>query len=112
MKNYQPKKVRSTFHTNGLSYTHIKRDGLITIYEVSSCITQALNYEVAILRVMPEEYIKGELYPKRERYPSNEEFGSLGWSHPTLEDAEKRFDLLVKSFRDMHGYDDSGPWAA
>jgi len=106
------KQIKTIFYTNGFTYSHIKRSGLITLYEVIHSGGSTVNYEVAILRIMPEESIKGVVYPKRESYPSNEDFGDFGWSHSSLTDAEKHFDRLVKSFRDMQGYDDSRPSAA
>jgi hypothetical protein len=57
-----------------------------------------LAYEVIVIRSY-ETHMRGENVVQASEFaPGNEEFGKFGWSFPTLEEAEVKFQWLIKNW--------------
>lgn len=88
-----------SFKKNGFFYEIIKREGNFAILKQRlrpgvGC----LAYETIVIRSYQDYYIKGNLIEASEFAPGNEDFGQYGWSFPTLERAEEKFQWLLKNW--------------
>lgn len=96
-----PSKTRPLAHSipkNGFVYEQVLRDEHYAIYKqrlkaessqglpVRGC----LAYEVWRIQVEAEQVIMGKVVPQRERGPSDSQFGTFGWSYPSLERAKAK----------------------
>lgn len=91
------KTLEQTYRKNNLFLKLVKRTGNVAMYSVHlDEDTPVCGYEVIKVTVDPEGAVFGKLYPEREHYPGNEQFGTLGFSWATLEQADKKFDELRK----------------
>ncbi len=80
---------------NGFTYTQVLRTDRTCIYEQP--IAENLKYyEVFTVRISPERFFKGKLFPESEVFPGNEDFGKTAWSCRSYEDALTRFNDLVE----------------
>jgi hypothetical protein len=91
-------KELKNFVKNTYFYEQVKRVGNLAVYkqrleEGRGC----LAYEVIYIRRRAETKLFDNIMPAAEYGPSNEEFGHFGFSFPTLELAEKRFDELIET---------------
>ena len=75
----------------GLSARLIKREGRICMYERSDMV-----WEVFKVKIHKESTLKGISYSAHEIYPGNEDFGDSAWCFSSLENAEARFNHMVK----------------
>lgn len=85
-----------TFAKNTFHYEQVLRDGQIAIYKQRlrpgvGC----LAFEVIRIKQVPEATMFGKVIEAHEAGPSNEDFGTFGWSYPTLERAKAKFHALV-----------------
>ena len=86
-----PRPLAATFSKNGFTYELVLRDGDVAIYKQRlrpgvGC----LAFEVVRVRVAQPGVIKDTVVPLREYAPGNEEFGTWGWSYPTLDRAKAK----------------------
>lgn len=98
------KPLEETFNKNGFTYELHCRQGPYAIYKQRlrpgvGC----LAYEVFIIRVrkggVEVQIGNGKPFtpPDMEYGPSNEDFGTFGWTYPTLDRAEAKYkELLAK----------------
>lgn len=84
------------FTKSGWTFQQVKREGNVAIFQRSKGGKQA-HFEV--VRVQHHEAFK---FPGRdvetpagEHYPSSEQWGTHGWTHNMIEDAERKFSELV-----------------
>lgn len=87
----------STYKKNTFHYELVTRDGDLAIFKQQlrpgvGC----LAFEVIRIRVAPALTIMGKDVPEREIAPSNEDFGSYGWSYPTLAKAKGKYHELLE----------------
>ena len=69
------KPLRAKFRLNGLPYTLLKRNEVVTLYGIGGTYNdEILCYEVSRI------YIRNDKYGLRESIPSNEKFGRDGSS--------------------------------
>jgi hypothetical protein len=87
------KTLEKKFTNKNFSYKQITREGNIAIYEQKLIDDQATTsrYEVIIIRSHNGYEINGNKIAASEMYPSANQWGQLGWTCLTLEDAQKRF---------------------
>lgn len=82
-------------------FTQIKRDGNVAIYSRTDCGTnKVVGYEVIVISTVKAGtvYVKGGKPTEHdtESYPGAKSFGKSGWSCASLEQAEKKFSVVVK----------------
>ena len=98
------KPLGNSYRKNGFNYTIIKRVGDVAIAaqrlgERTSGTPMA--YEVIKVRPCPDAYFtdpatkQKTLVPAHETAPGNEEWGTRGWTFPTIDRAEAKFADLV-----------------
>lgn len=90
------KKINEKFTKKGFKYTQIKRKGSKAIYlqERDADDSAIKNYEVIIIKSHDGYEIGGSVIPPGEVYPSSTQWGTLGWTFSSLEDAEMRFNTI------------------
>lgn len=96
----QPRPLGLTYVKNGFTYEQVARDGNVAIFKQRlrpgvGC----LAYETILIQVKPEVVIMGKLTPEREVAPANEEWGTFGWTYPTLDGARAKMKSLLESKR-------------
>ena len=81
------------------SYKQIIRENNVAIYEQRLLEPDATNkrYEVIIIRSHDGYEINGNKIAPSEMYPSANQWGTLGWTCMTMEDAQKRFKKVKNS---------------
>lgn len=90
-----------TFTKNTFFYEQVLRDGQIAIYKQRLNATAdkpargCLAYEVIKMRQIPESEMFGKVVEAHEAAPGNEQWGTLGWTFPSLERAKVKFHALV-----------------
>jgi hypothetical protein len=80
------------FTKRGFKHTLVKREGDVAIYK--RCAVESLkrfHYEVVIITRHDGISIEGNYIEPGELYPSGSQWGFMGWTCSTEEDAEKRF---------------------
>jgi predicted peroxiredoxin len=106
------KKIRKApleFKTNEQFYRQVKREGMVTIYQVTATYVKAepnicLGYEVHIIKVSEPH----PLYPNKdnadmvEMLAKNEEFGKRAWFFVSREKAEDMFRDIVEAQNGQH----------
>ena len=100
------KPIRTKFEGVGAllsGYTHelIKREGKIAIYEQRSLDADYSRYEVIVIqkKKAPKGAKIGESFTgftHYEKYPSSVEWGKFAWSYIKRENAEKKFNRLIR----------------
>lgn len=90
------KKLEKTFTKKGFTYTQHKRVGMRAIYVQRRVEADAQQewYEVIVIKSHNGYEIAGNNIPASEIYPSSTQWGSLGWTFSSLQDAEKKFAAL------------------
>lgn len=90
-------------HRGRFTYTQIKREGNIAIYEqrqkgsVKSCF---VRFEVIIIsEAKRKRVLRGRLLSQQgdEEYPAPANWGRRGWTLTTLSAAHQKFDELVQA---------------
>jgi hypothetical protein len=76
---------------NGFTYEQVIRRGNLAIYKQRlrpgvGC----LAFEVVRIRQRPASNAFGRDFPAHERYPVDEDWGTYGWTLPTLEAAQAK----------------------
>jgi hypothetical protein len=94
--------IRSAFALDGFNHRLIQRQKDVAICEKQKffpIVPFCLSYEVVrILSGKPIHFDpERDLYDLVERYPSNEQWGTHGFSSPTLKTANARFKALQRS---------------
>ena len=87
-----------SFAKNGFHYEQILRRGNLAIYKQRlrpgvGC----LAFEVIRIKQIPDTVMFKRQVPAHEAGPSNEDFGSHGWSYPTLERAKEKMRVLEEA---------------
>jgi hypothetical protein len=81
------------FTKKGFKHVLFKREGDVAIYK--RCPIESLkriHYEVVIISRHEGISIEGNYIEPGELYPSGSQWGTMGWTCSTLEEAEKRFE--------------------
>lgn len=78
---------------NGFKYNQVLRGKKTCIY-AQWYENNIIGYEVFIIRLCPDRFVKGKFLVAREKFPRNEDFGYTAWSINTLERALKVFKEL------------------
>ena len=90
-----------TFVKNTFAYEQVLRNDQIAIYKqrlnatVDKPVRGCLAYEVIKIRQIPESEMFGQTIEAHEAAPGNEQWGTLGWTFPSLERAKAKFHALV-----------------
>lgn len=90
------KKLSEKFIKKGFKHLLLKRENDVAIYKrhpVES--SKKFHYEVVVISSHNGITIEGNYIEPGELYPSTSQWGSMGWTCNSLEQAEKRF-LSVK----------------
>lgn len=86
------KKLSSEVKKNGYKYRLIIRTDTKAIYAQEN-----YGFEVfKIRRSKPHPKATEDLknYDKVEIFPNDEDFGKVAWTYPSLEDAQKRYEMI------------------
>jgi hypothetical protein len=94
MKTLEKKITNKNF-----SYKQIVRENNVAIYEQKIIDSEdpTKRYEVIIIRSHDGYEINGNKIAPSEMYPSANQWGQLGWTCLTMEDAQKRFKKVKNS---------------
>jgi hypothetical protein len=85
-----------TFEKYGDTFTEIKRNGQIAIFERTNPGRKWSEYEVVILRDTKEYTLNGvTIAAKEDAYPGSQSWGKSGWSFVDLNLAEEKFSQVV-----------------
>lgn len=88
--------LKSQFTVGRRSYSQIKRQGDVALFEISEPKWKSPGYEVIIVQKnKPRVFPSGKKYPARESYPPSEQWGKQGWSPDTSEAAEAKFKQVI-----------------
>lgn len=86
-----PEKIKR----KGFVYELEKRGAKTLVYrQIDDEDSSVVAYEVFKIRVDKPKVVFGIQLNEREVFPANEDFGKWAWTCPTLERAEKKFELL------------------
>lgn len=98
--------MQTVFITNADScgdhiFTQLKREGNVALYSRTDCSTnKVVGYEVIIVQTVKAGtvYVKGGKPTEHdtESYPGAKSFGRLGWACVNLNQAENRFNEVLK----------------
>jgi len=95
--NYNMKKLSEKFIKKSFRHVLVKREGDVAIYKRRHIEnTGRWHYEVVVITSHDGTYINENLIEASEIYPSTSQWGLMGWTHTTIEEAEKRFLLTLK----------------
>ncbi|MBL9169739.1 MAG: hypothetical protein JNN07_18505 [Verrucomicrobiales bacterium] len=76
------------------------RQGNVALYERKLLASGARpHWELVRIKTLKASVIHGKEYPRREVYPKDEDWGTLGWTLVSLDDAKERFAALVASYQ-------------
>lgn len=88
-------KTLSTDFTRGaFRYRQVERTGDLAIYHQTEGGCHR-SYEVIKVRQMPTFALKGVTYDEHEAYPRSEDWGTYGWTCPTLYRAKAKLRELA-----------------
>ena len=93
------------FRKNGFTHEIVRREGPVLLVRRHRQGAPA-HFEVVLVRTMPPNQFVSHPY---EKYPSNEDWGTYGFTYPSLEHAvhgwtaAKRFDWLVAGRKESKG---------
>ena len=87
--------IEMIFDEGKFRYTQIERHGDLAIYCQELKSSNVKRYEVVRLRVQ-KAYVfpSGVSKPEREVYPTSRVWGKDGWTHFTLDDAQRHMRTL------------------
>jgi len=93
------KTLEKKFTNKNFSYKQVVRESNVAIYEQKLIDTENVSsrYEVIIIRAHDGYEINGNKIAPSEMNPSANQWGQLGWTCLTLEDAQKRFKKVKNS---------------
>lgn len=86
------KTLPTEFTEKGFTHRQIYRDGDLAIYERTK--GSARHFEVVCIGSHNGYEIAGAKIPPSETYPPSTQWGSKGWTKPTLESAEQKLSEL------------------
>lgn len=89
-----PEPLPQILKKNGYTYTLIRRDKNICIYQ-QGVAPDLFYYEVFKVKVKKGTIFKGKELPERESFPKDEDFGSSAWTKRTLKEALVKFNELL-----------------
>lgn len=93
------KEIEKELIIYGDNAVQIKRIGDVAIYERTGKYNEK-RYEVIIVQHFKERYLKdGTLIPAGKYYPSTSLWGNMAWSYIKKENAEKKFDKVLKEVK-------------
>ena len=84
------KKIEKSFVSKGFEFKQILRDGDMAIYEKRAPGSNCSNYELIHITSHNGYVIGGNKIPPSEVYPGDSQWGTHGWSYPTLELAKSK----------------------
>jgi hypothetical protein len=85
----------------GFTYTQLKNDGHIYLFEVTTEGSKFYEVIKAITAAVCLDFAN-HIYSDtdfKHVYPSDTKWGKLGWTLFTLKEAEKKYKQLVKAFK-------------
>jgi hypothetical protein len=90
------KKIETVFTKKGFKYTQVVRKGDKAIFTQERAEKGSVmkNYEVVLIKKHNGYEIGGSVIPPSEVYPSSTQWGALGWTFQSIEDARKKYDTL------------------
>ncbi len=86
-----------TFTHDGFAFQRLQRSGDVALFEKRKPAHSRATFEVVIVQNHPAETICGRQYPARESMPPSEAWGTAGWTHMRLDDANHGFHALTKA---------------
>lgn len=86
--------LKTEFVHDGFNYQQMNRTGRYALFEQSRG-GRIVAYEVIRVQRLPEEQIRGKLYPAREKYPRSEQWGTDGWTATSLAAARRKMDQVT-----------------
>ena len=92
------KKLPVNISNAGFTFTQLKREGRVCIYEQVPDGGEFKAYEVIIIKYRKERQLYGKVLPAQEAYPSDSDWGKLAWTFMSLEEAEERFTEKCQQF--------------
>tara|TARA_R110002050_G_scaffold239747_1_gene375900 strand:+ start:578 stop:880 length:303 start_codon:yes stop_codon:yes gene_type:complete len=92
------KKIEKSFKKYGMDFKQIKRTGCVAIFEQSKPSWSNARYEVVKIGKHGGYYLGGSKLEAAETYPGGSLWGIQGWTHTTLDRAEKQFKKACKRF--------------
>lgn len=92
------KKVPEKFIKKGFKHILVKREANLALYKrhMVESTRNTTHYEVVIITVHNGVTIEGNYIEPGELYPSTSQWGEKGWTHSSLEEAEKKFQQVKK----------------
>ena len=95
------------FSKKGFNFREIKRKGNVAIYERSKG-ESVKHYEVAVIKSHQGFNLGGSFIAPSEVYPCDSQWGIYGWTLPSLEKAEEKFeDISKKHYQSNEGERDN-----
>lgn len=88
------KVIPTEFKKKGFTYKQLKREGMLAIYQQSREGSDFNNYEVVKLGKHNGYTMGGVFIEPSETYPGSSLWGIMGWTCTSIEDAQRRFQLL------------------
>ena len=96
------KKLPVNISNAGFTFTQLKREGRVCIYEQVPDGGEFKAYEVIIIKYRKERQLYGKVLPAQEAYPSDSDWGTLGWTFMTWDKAEIKFNELVIRYNNQN----------
>lgn len=93
--------IADTFRLGGFDYRLLNRVGDVALFEKSKPHHRRPCYDLVIVQKRKEKHWPdGRVTPAREAMPKWEQWGDAGWSFSGFQEAEARFNALVKKRQD------------
>ena len=90
------KKLEKVFIKAGFRHELVQRKDNVAIYRRTQLGSKFPHYEVIQINSHNGYNLGGSYITAAETYPGNSLWGLQGWTHQTLESAEKNYNKLVK----------------
>jgi hypothetical protein len=87
-------RLGTRFRHSGFELTQLKRVGDVAVYEQTKG-KQPPAFEVVVIRRREACVAFGTELPATEFYPTNTDWGSMGFTYCSLEEAERKFGELI-----------------
>lgn len=85
-----------TFTESNWNHEQVCRTENYAIYKRWKDSSPQPHYETIEIGKSPDKIMFGKTVPAHEYYPGAPQFGDMGWTFPTLEKAQARYDELTK----------------
>ena len=89
------KKIESVFIKAGFRHEQVKRNGRVAIFKRSQLGLDRSHYEVVQIGSHNGYNLGTSYIEAAETYPGSSLWGIQGWTHATLECANKHYDKLI-----------------